>query len=100
MGLGISNLLVAALLGSGAFMQPAVLGNQQRVVSSSKRKSMTTTMFDEFGSYGGAFSYPKRLGWSNRMVPSIDSQASRIQEVLKSTEKVRLNTLELLARSQ
>ncbi len=68
MGLGISRLLVAALLGSGAFMQPAVLGNQQRVVSSSKRKSMTTTMFDEFGSYGGAFSYPKRLGWSNRMV--------------------------------
>mgnify|MGYP000861609823 CR=1 FL=1 len=67
MGLGISSLLVAALLGSGAFMQPAVLGNQQLVVSSSKRRHMAS-MFDEFRIYGGAFSYPKRLGWSNRMV--------------------------------
>lgn len=68
MGLGISNLLVAALLGSGAFMQHAVLDTQQRVVSSSKRRHMAS-MFDEFGGgYGGTFSYPKRLGWSNRMV--------------------------------
>lgn len=69
MGLGISKLLVAALLGSSAFMQPAVLsGNAQRIVSQSKRKNITSTMFDEFGGYGGGFSYPKRLGWSNRMV--------------------------------
>ena len=69
MALGISKLLVAALLGSGAFMQPAVLsGNNQRVVSASKRKSMTTTL-DSFYGYGGYnHGYPKRLGWSNRMV--------------------------------
>lgn len=77
MGLGISKLLVAALLGSSAFMQPAVLsGNAQRIVSQSKRKNITSTMFDEFGGYGGSgFSYPKRMGWSNRMAKRMAMKA-------------------------